>query len=182
MHNVSFFFAMGFFAKEEKTLTEYVSDFALFLILTGFSLYSQILTVVYTIFFTYTKKMVDEKLAELGIIVDGPSPTDIQVINGRRFYTRVAIERSYGLMEGRLDGDWDIEDFRGFVSIIFSSRRHAEFAHPLAWIFKAFNLQTKARAFEVGKSHYDDGEWIRNLYGFYSLEKLSVRSESEFFG
>lgn len=144
--------------KAQKSFGEYLSDFTLALILALFYIYSKIYTVILLAFFPLTKYVVDKRLAGLGVTVGGNKATDIKVLNPKRFYTRVAIERSYGLLDSKLDGDWETKDFRGFVGLIFSSRRHAEVVHPLYWTFNMFNLQTKAKAFEVGKQHYDDGK------------------------
>ncbi|MET0280634.1 MAG: cyclopropane fatty acyl phospholipid synthase [Steroidobacteraceae bacterium] len=99
-------------------------------------------------------------LGDCDVQVDGPRPTDIHV-RDPRFYTRVLAEGSIGVGESYMDGWWDAEDLDGFITQVL--RRDVDqrlrgwhevmgFAHA-----KLTNLQSRARAFQVGERHYDIG-------------------------
>jgi len=133
------------------------TSFLLGSILFGFKIYSKVATVVLIIFFPLTKSIVNKKLSSFGIEVNGRNRWDIKVHNEKRFYTRLAIEGTFGLMEGRIDKDWSTEDLTELFRRYFATRRIKEAHHPLTWTLKYFNLQTKARAWEVGQQHYDVG-------------------------
>ena len=101
----------------------------------------------------------EKALAGADIKINGSRPWDIQVHN-KRFYRRIALKGSLGAGESYVDGDWDCERldeafFRLFRHPLDGS---VSFSFPniiqtLRHIF--FNPASRARAFEVGKKHYD---------------------------
>jgi cyclopropane-fatty-acyl-phospholipid synthase len=105
-------------------------------------------------------RTVSSLLAECGIEIDGPKPTDIQV-HDERFFARVLAQGSLGLGESYMDGWWDARDVDGFIHRLLLARldrRIFTWRDALAWIEAALiNLQRPARAFEVGERHYDLG-------------------------
>jgi hypothetical protein len=131
-----------------------LTDTFVWLIFTAFSIYSTIATIILRIFFPITKYFMDKKFESFGINVG----RDIVVHNESRFYTRSVIEGSFGFLESRLDKDWSTKNFKELIERILATRRLQEVKHPLTWIINKFNLQTKAKSFEVGQNHYDAGE------------------------
>lgn len=93
---------------------------------------------------------------------NGSNPWDIQVHNKKEFFSRVASNAPMGLGESYMDGVWDCDD------ICELTRRTMRFKIYKAYLSKwnrflnflelhLFNLQTKAKAWEVGQKHYDTG-------------------------
>jgi cyclopropane-fatty-acyl-phospholipid synthase len=96
-----------------------------------------------------------------GIEVNGNNPWDIQV-HDSRFYTRVLREVELGLGESYMDGWWDCLALDQFVDRALRARLDKQIKgnwkillHVLRSRF--LNLQTSARAFEIGEKHYDLG-------------------------
>jgi len=140
------------------------------IILLVFRIYYALATIVLLIFFPLTKSIVKKRFLAHGIEIGGKNPWDITVHDEKTFYVRASIERNFGVVESRLDGVWSTEDFRGFVSRIYASRRLRKTQHPLMWTLKYFNLQTKARSWEAGINHYDAGKLYKmNKNIYYSL-------------
>ena len=102
-------------------------------------------------------------LAKADIEIDGNRSWDIKV-NERRFFRRFLSEGSLGLGESYMDGWWDCDDLEGMIFRIIHSNLVAELdvrkRPSLAWFAlqaKLMNMQSLARAFEVGIKHYDLG-------------------------
>ena len=96
-----------------------------------------------------------------GIEVNGSSPWDIQV-HDQRVYDRILRETTLGLGESYMDGWWDCEALDVFITKALTANLREKvkgnwkiMLHALQ--SRLFNLQSKARAFEVGKRHYDLG-------------------------
>lgn len=96
--------------------------------------------------------------AECDVRIDGPRPTDIQ-IRDPRFYTRVLGQGSIGFGESYMDGWWEAADLDGMITRLLgpkldqrvrSWRDIATYA-----LARISNLQSRARAFQVGERHYD---------------------------
>jgi hypothetical protein len=138
--------------------TDAYTSLLLSIILMVFKLYAAMATLVLVALFPITKSIVKKRFLSFGVEIDGSKPWDVKVHNEKRFYTRVAIEGTFGLLEGRLDKDWSTENCTELIRRLFQSRRQQEVQHPLTWTLKYFNLQTKARAWQVGAIHYDVGE------------------------
>ncbi|CAI1638590.1 cyclopropane fatty acyl phospholipid synthase [Serratia fonticola] len=106
-------------------------------------------------------------LTEADIIINGHRPFDIQVYN-QNFFKRVLKEGSLGLGESYMDGWWDCEQLDEFINRIMK----ADLRNALVSNFKdvirimsakLFNLQSKKRAWIVGKEHYDLGNDLFDL-------------------
>ncbi|NIF32106.1 cyclopropane fatty acyl phospholipid synthase [Enterobacter sp. Cy-643] len=106
-------------------------------------------------------RIANEMLGRAGITLNGPNPFDIQVKNPN-FFKRVLQEGSLGLGESYMDGWWECER----LDIFFTKVLRAGLENQLPHHFKdtlriaaarLVNLQSKKRAWIVGKEHYDLG-------------------------
>src|SRR5437879_2228909 len=100
-------------------------------------------------------------LAPSGVTIDGDQPWDIRV-HDERLFRRVATSGSLGFGEAYLDGWWDCERLDEFFARVLA----AEVSERLWWNPASttlrlaawlVNRQSKARAFVVGRRHYDLG-------------------------
>ena len=96
-----------------------------------------------------------------GIEVNGKHPWDIQV-HDKRFYQRVLADVELGLGESYLEGWWDCEAIDQMIDRALRARLDQKIkgdwklsAHVIA--SRLLNLQSRARAYEVGERHYDLG-------------------------
>lgn len=100
-------------------------------------------------------------LESAGIRVNGNEPWDIQIYN-QNFYSRVIREGTLGLGESYMDNWWDCKNLDQFFERVISANLESKIKSN-KWlllklmIFKFINRQTKKRALEVGKKHYDLG-------------------------
>jgi cyclopropane-fatty-acyl-phospholipid synthase len=112
---------------------------------------------------TAPPRVITELLAHADVRLDGGRPWDIRV-HHPRLYHRVLTQWSLGLGESYMDGDWDCERpdelFHRLMRTDVEARAMGSARLRLAletlrqsWL----NLQAPARAFEVGKRHYDAG-------------------------
>jgi cyclopropane-fatty-acyl-phospholipid synthase len=107
------------------------------------------------------KDTVAALLSLAGIAVNGDNPWDIKV-NHDNFYGRVLTTGSLGLGESYMDGWWECrqldEFFYRLLSADIDSRVRKNWT-LLSGMLRAriFNLQSKGRAFQIGKRHYDIG-------------------------
>lgn len=97
-----------------------------------------------------------------GITVNGPKPYDPQVTRKKEFYSRVIQNATLGLGEGYMEQLWDVEDLEAFAYQGLKHNLTRFYLGPVNRItnyllFKAINLQTKERSFEVADKHYDLG-------------------------
>lgn len=100
------------------------------------------------------------KLADVKI--NGTRPWDIQVYN-ENLYSRVLAEGSLGLGESYMDGWWDVASLDQFIYKLLQAQADIHvpktLTNALAIIkSKIINMQSKARAFQVGEQHYDLGD------------------------
>ena len=105
--------------------------------------------------------VVRELLSFGDIQVGGERPWDIEVKNNR-FYERVLADSSLGLGESYMEGWWDCRALEQFAERLdranLPQKVRANFRALAALIAaKVFNLQSRARAFQVGEIHYDVG-------------------------
>ncbi len=103
----------------------------------------------------------EELLAAAGIQIDGPNPWDMQV-NDQRLFRRIFRHGSLALGESYMDGWWECEQLAELIARLLRSqvdqlvpRNLKVAAYRLAGI--ALNRQSKARAWIVGREHYDLG-------------------------
>jgi len=106
-------------------------------------------------------RIVSELLGRAGITINGSAPADIQVKNPR-FFKRVLQEGSLGLGESYMDGWWECDRLDIFFNNVLRAGLEDQLPHHLKDTLRIagarlFNLQSKRRAWIVGKEHYDLG-------------------------
>ena len=113
--------------------------------------------------YSFTGRKVRERLAEVGIEVNGPNPWDMQVHDESIMY-KLLLGGSLALGESYMDKKWEVERLDEMMYRIMRAPLGIEgnyVAHHLAnFSAKLFNFQSKARAFQVGEKHYDLGNDI----------------------
>jgi len=107
------------------------------------------------------KRLVQQLLDEAGIRIDGPNPQDIRVTHSA-FYPRVVAGGSLALGESYMDGWWECDALDCFFERILAAGldRKVRLSPAAAWAAmkaRLINLQSRSRAFEVGRHHYDIG-------------------------
>ncbi len=95
------------------------------------------------------------------IEINGSNPWDLQV-HDARLYDRVVREADLGFGEAYMDGWWDCEAIDQLIHRIFLIDAPSKLKGNWRLMWHAlqsrlFNLQSRARAFEVGEHHYDLG-------------------------
>lgn len=106
-------------------------------------------------------RIANEMLTRAGIAINGSQPFDIKIKNPK-FFKRVLQEGSLGLGESHMDGWWDCERLDIFFSKVIRAGlerqlpRHLKDTLRIA-AARLVNLQSKRRAWIVGKEHYDLG-------------------------
>jgi len=112
-------------------------------------------------------RIANEMLGRAGIGINGPNPYDIQVRNPN-FFKRVLQEGSLGLGESYMDGWWECERLDIFFTKVLKAGLENQLPHHLKDTLriaaaKLVNLQSKKRAWIVGKEHYDLGNDLFRL-------------------
>ncbi|MGB5746619.1 MAG: cyclopropane fatty acyl phospholipid synthase [Desulfobacterales bacterium] len=107
------------------------------------------------------KRLVQQLLDLAGVQIDGHAPCDIQVHNPD-FYPRVIAGGSLALGESYMDGWWDCKALDQFFDRIMAARLDKEVRKSKAFLRAAVKTRLtrrhgRARAFEVGRHHYDIG-------------------------
>jgi cyclopropane-fatty-acyl-phospholipid synthase len=107
------------------------------------------------------KEAVITLLSLAGVAINGDNPWDIKV-NNDDFYRRVMIWGSPGLGESYMDGWWDCQRLDEFFYRILRTDIEEKVRKNLKLLVsvlraRVFNLQSKRRAFQIGKQHYDIG-------------------------
>lgn len=106
------------------------------------------------------KTQIQNILKEAGVQINGPNDFDLQVFN-EKLYSRVLVGGSLALGEAYMDGWWNAKSLDTFFYKVLSARLEEKFIFfwPILWSqIKSFlNLQTRSRAFIIGKRHYDIG-------------------------
>ncbi len=110
---------------------------------------------------TQSEKIIRQLLGSAGIEVNGKNPWDIQV-HDPRFYNRVLREVELGLGESYMDAWWDCQALDQFIDRALRARLDKQIKGNwkiLLHILRSryLNLQSSARAFEIGEKHYDLG-------------------------
>ncbi|MCS2161840.1 cyclopropane fatty acyl phospholipid synthase [Scandinavium sp. H11S7] len=106
-------------------------------------------------------RIVNELLSRAGVRVNGSAPSDIRV-NNPLFFKRVLQEGSLGLGESYMDGWWECERLDVFFHNVLRAGLESQLPHHLKDTLRVagarlLNLQSKKRAWIVGKEHYDLG-------------------------
>lgn len=105
------------------------------------------------------EQLVRDLCAKIGIEIDGPKDTDLQV-KDPRFYRRVLGEGSLGLGESYMDGWWDVGDLLAMNALIAAGKVEKQVQQSWPMLFHAFkaryfNLQTRGQAAVPAVDHYD---------------------------
>ena len=99
--------------------------------------------------------------------INGNRPWDIQVQN-LSFYERVLAGGSLALGETYMDGWWDCEALDRFFYKIMDARldKKVKKSKQVLWAIlkaKIMNAQSRSKAYEIGKRHYDIGNDIFSI-------------------
>ncbi|WP_033577353.1 cyclopropane fatty acyl phospholipid synthase [Dickeya chrysanthemi] len=112
-------------------------------------------------------QIVNEMLSTADIAINGSRPFDIQVKNPD-MYQRILREGSLGLGESYLDGWWECERLDMFFHRAIRAGLNSQLPHR--WrdtlrilMARLSNLQSRRRAWIVGKEHYDLGNDLFTL-------------------
>ncbi|EEQ08482.1 Cyclopropane-fatty-acyl-phospholipid synthase [Yersinia bercovieri ATCC 43970] len=108
-----------------------------------------------------------EMLNRADIEINGSRPFDIQV-NNPDFFKRVLQEGSLGLGESYMDGWWECDRLDIFFQRVLRAGLENQLPHHLKDTLRiaaarVINLQSKKRAWIVGKEHYDLGNDLFSL-------------------
>ena len=104
---------------------------------------------------------VRELFALADVEIGGARPWDIRVSNPA-FYERLLRDASIGLGESYMDRWWECDALEQFMEKILRARlKDRVRGNWRLWVLPAqallFNLQSRARAFQVAEAHYDIG-------------------------
>ncbi len=107
------------------------------------------------------KRLIQELLDHAGVQIDGQAPWDIQVHNPD-FYSRVIAGGSLALGESYMDGWWDCDALDRFFERILATRLDKKVRKSKTLLMAAAKarltgMHGRAKAFEVGRRHYDIG-------------------------
>ena len=139
--------------------------------------------------FPSPKDIAEAMLAKAGVKVGGTRPWDIAV-HDDRLYRRVLLHGSIGLGEAYMDGWWDARELDAFFEKVLGSHLDGEVGRIGKFLQDAVaviqNQQTFARAFEVGRRHYDLGNDLyeamldpRMIYSCGYWMKATVLEEAQ---
>lgn len=106
-------------------------------------------------------RIVEELLSAAGITINGSRACDIKVHNPALF-KRILQEGSLGFGESYMDGWWDCERLDALFTRILQAGVDERLPKNLSDIARIayarlFNRQSRKRAWQVGKEHYDIG-------------------------
>ncbi|QGH60220.1 cyclopropane fatty acyl phospholipid synthase [Serratia proteamaculans] len=106
-------------------------------------------------------RIVEELLSAAGIAINGNRACDIKVHNPALF-KRILQEGSLGFGESYMDGWWDCERLDALFTRVLQAGVDERLPKNLSDIARVaytrvFNLQSRKRAWQVGKEHYDIG-------------------------
>lgn len=111
-----------------------------------------------------SKNIASQLLQKAGITINGNKPWDIQVYN-EKLYARVLHEGALGLGEAYMDLWWDCAELDEFFHRVVTAHIDMNIKKNKFMLFKLLlarllNFQSKKRALEVGKKHYDLGNLL----------------------
>lgn len=106
-------------------------------------------------------KIVSKLLLESGVEINGTKKWDIKVRNNK-FYKRVLQQGSLGLGESYMDGWWDCDNVDMLIDILLRTNIESKVPLNVKDMIRVagtrlVNLQSRRRAWIVGKEHYDLG-------------------------
>jgi len=107
-----------------------------------------------------SKQAIETYLALADIQIDGTRPWDIQVHN-TKFFSRLLAGGSLALGESYMDGWWDCQQLDELFNKALGADLDKQIRSKGAiWNViraKIINLQSRTRAYEIGRKHYDIG-------------------------
>ncbi len=108
------------------------------------------------------ERIIRELLGSAGIAINGSNPWDIEV-HDQRFYGKLLGEGALGLGESYVDGWWDCDRVDQLIDKILRGNLKKKMSPGPRTMFhilrsKLLNLQSRSRAFQVGRRHYDIGK------------------------
>jgi cyclopropane-fatty-acyl-phospholipid synthase len=108
-----------------------------------------------------SKEIIEKLFLKADVIINGNRPWDIQVHN-EAMYNRILKNPSLGLGESYMDKWWDCEELDTFFYKVLRADLDEELKGDFKLAFwtiwqSLVNQQTKKKATEVGKVHYDIG-------------------------
>ncbi len=113
-----------------------------------------------------SKDKIIKLLSYADVKINGSKPWDMKVHN-KKVYSRVLLGGSLALGESYMDGWWDCKRLDELMSKILRAgliNKVKNFNTFIAGLISStINLQSKSRAFEVGKKHYDAGNDLYKL-------------------
>jgi len=106
-------------------------------------------------------KIAEEILEHAGVKINGSAPWDIQVQN-KQFFKRAVTESELGIGESYMEGWWAAEKIDELICKILTAKLDKKIRLKFSIMLKlfyarVFNLQSKRRAYIIGKKHYDLG-------------------------
>ncbi|MDU8924986.1 cyclopropane fatty acyl phospholipid synthase [Pasteurellaceae bacterium LIM206] len=108
-----------------------------------------------------SKEIIHDMLNRIGITPNGSAPYDIQIHN-EEMYNRVLTDGSLGLGESYMDGWWDCARLDQLFTKILEAHLDKKLPKHIRSllhiiVIKTINLQSRRRAWIVGREHYDLG-------------------------
>ena len=112
-------------------------------------------------------RVAKEILESADIMVNGERPWDLRV-HDERFFGRVLAGGSLALGESYMDGWWDCESVDELVRKVLANdlqrKVRPSLAVALMWLKSSLvNLQSRGRAYNIGRRHYDLGNDLYRL-------------------
>jgi len=112
-------------------------------------------------------RIIQEMLRNADIEINGTRPWDIKITNPD-FFKRVLQEGSLGLGESYMDGWWECERLDMFFHRVLLAKLDQQLPHHFKDTLRVAaarltNLQSRKRAWIVGKEHYDLGNDLFSL-------------------
>jgi cyclopropane-fatty-acyl-phospholipid synthase len=107
------------------------------------------------------KEIVQELLSISGIAINGPNPWDIQV-NDDRMYARILTDKNLGLGESYMEGWWDCPSVDQLIFRVSKADLDQKVTGGIKLLISylhslIFHRQSRSRARDVAKRHYDLG-------------------------
>ena len=110
--------------------------------------------------FSY-ERAVGELLAGADVKINGSRAWDVRV-HDERFFQRLLAKGTLGAGESYMDGWWSCEQLDEMLTRILRNDIDQHLRSPRALLLaitaRLINMQSRRRAFEVGKQHYDLGD------------------------
>lgn len=106
------------------------------------------------------RRRVETLLARADVIINGDRPWDLQVSHPG-LYRRILAQGSLGFGEAYMDGWWQTESLDQLLYRLISAKLDRQVGSLVIYFdalrARLLNLQSRRRAYEVGKRHYDIG-------------------------